>query len=204
MNTAKMMKTANGLDKLFKVLRTLVVVAMIVLVVVLGMLSVVELVNPGAKIGENFGEISIGQIVFSLSEENVPNNRMVLGYTWLYAVVGLLGAAVIWYGLGVVRSLLAPMKQGQPFCESVCGDLKKLGIVSIAMGLVNNLGNWIEGFAMLKMFNLTQRELGGVIERVTINFQLDPGFVLVFFVIMLVRCIFQYGMQLQQLSDETL
>ena len=43
-----------------------------------------------------------------------------------------------------------------------------------------------------------------MIRSVTVNYTFDLGFVIVFFVLLLMSYIFSYGAQLQQLSDETL
>ena len=93
MNEMKMIKTAKGLDTFFKVLQRIIAVCMIVMVVVVGVLTVVNAINPDAVIGEDFHMVDIGPITVELAEELAPDNGAVLTYAWIAVALGLGAAA---------------------------------------------------------------------------------------------------------------
>ena len=204
MENSRMIKTANGLDKLFKILRTLIAVMLVVMFAVLTALTIANWVDPGTVIGTDPELVDIGPLTLELAQAHRPDNGTVLRYAWAYAAMGAVAANAMHYALGVVRSILAPMKQGQPFCQSVCDDLKKLGVVSIVLGVIANIGAAAEALSMMRIYGLVDLVGGEVIRSVRVNVEFDLTFLAVFFVLMLVRYIFQYGVELQHLSDETL
>lgn len=204
MNEMKMMKTAARLDTFFKVMQRIIAAAMIVMVAVVGVLTVVNAVNPEAVIGEDFHMIDIGPITVELAEELAPDNGAVLTYAWIAVVLGLGAAAATYWAFGCIRKILEPMKVGDPFHETAGGNIKKVAYAVLLWGVVENAGKLLETSAALRYFNFDSLAAGGDIRSITVNYHFDLTFLLVFFLLLLVSYIFRYGTELQRLSDETL
>lgn len=116
---------------------------------------------------------------------------------------------VIWvtaYGLGIVliRNILKPVSNAEPFDGSISRNLKKLGILIFAAGAVLDVCKFIGIYADFRVFNLVEVLHSNKIENVMLNGQIDLNFILVAIFVLLLSMIFRYGEELQQLSDETL
>lgn len=204
MNIDKLSSTARKLGVFFKVIQKVVWISMLVVLCVLTVLTIVNAVKPGAVIGTDLNVLDVGSISIELAEEHTPDNASILGYTWAYALLGGACAAVIYLALGYIRKILAPMAEGSPFHQDTARYLKKLAILSLILGIVQNAGGIVQTVFALRSFGLGSLAESGAIRSVTANFTLELGFVVVFFVLLLMSYIFSYGAQLQQLSDETL
>ena len=139
-----------------------------------------------------------------LSGEYGAITGSVLNYIDMILITGCLGCIVIKYALGVLRSILAPMKEGRPFETEASVGLRKLAWVSLAGGgLIQALG--IVGRILLaRTLPMDVIFSSPAIESVEYVFTMDFGFVWMFCVMILLARIFEYGQRLQQLSDETL
>lgn len=204
----KLMKTAKKLDTFFKVLQKIIKITMIVVVCVLGVLTIANMVNPDAIIGNGFYSVDIGPITIDLTESYSPeDNNMVLTYAWIE--IGLVAIAVVavYYALGQVRKILQPMSEGNPFHPTVSMNIRKVAYASIVLGVVANVASYIETFHAIKMIdsiNLLEHVNEGTIQSITANFNIDLTFLVVFFILLLMSYIFRYGEELQQQVDETL
>lgn len=200
----KLASTAKSLDVVFKVLQHILVICMIVVLCILTVLTIVNAVNPNAVIGDELNTVDIGPVTFELGEEYTPANGRILACGWASAVAQVLSVVILYLGLNCIRSILRPMAEGNPFHPDTARYMKKLAGLSLALGIVQNVGNILESTVALRSFNLDALMEGGMIRSVTVNYTFDLGFVIVFFVLLLMSYIFSYGAQLQQLSDETL
>ena len=159
--------------------------------------------NPDAVIGENLN-VDIGPITVELAQELAPDNHAILTYTWGMIVVGDVFAAGIYYALSLVRKILQPMMEGKPFDSMVGQNIRKIGFVTLVLGIIQNVAVLIETIGAVKTFQLIDMNADAVVRSVTVNYSLDLTFLIVFFVLLLMSHIFNYGTELQQLSDETL
>lgn len=203
MNKQKMMKTATTLDTLFRVLRKIELIALIVLVVALGVITVVHFVNPDAVIGTGFNSLDVGNITLNLPMESAPSNRQILVHTWIIALFAIGSGMILYSILLQAEKILQPMKEGNPFHVSTSKNIRTMGVLLLALTVVENLAQFaLTAYAnsMLKAHLLPQSQ----ILSITSNFELNLTGVLVFFILLLISYVFQYGAQLQQLSDETL
>lgn len=203
MNQQKMMKTAATLDTVCRVLRKIEMIAMIVLVVAIGVITVVHFINPDAVIGTDFNFVDVGNITLEVPMESAPTNRQILVHTWIIALFAIGGGLVLYSILLQAEKILQPMKEGNPFHLSVAKNIRTMGVLLLALTFVENISQFaLTAYAnsMLKAHLLSQ----GSILSITSNFELDLTGVLVFFILLLISYVFQYGAQLQQLSDETL
>ena len=107
----------------------------------------------------------------------------------------LVSEGVALYGLHIFRRILRPMKEGQPFAESVSADMRRLGwLVLIAGGVLSVV------IGQLSRQIITTPNDTFVVE----THQIDLSFLAVSAILFLFSYIFRYGEELQRLSDETL
>ena len=202
MNQEKMMKTAKALDTLFRIARKIALIALIVLAIAVVTITIVHLVNPDAVIGTDFGSLDVGSVTFEMTPEAAPSNRQVLVLTWIISLFAA-GCGLILYDiLGRAGKILEPMKEGNPFHPMVANNIRRIGILILVLDLVQQFTD----FALSLYANHFIREMLPADASVFIESNLQPSLtgVLVFFILLLVSYVFQYGAQLQQLSDETL
>ena len=119
-------------------------------------------------------------------------------------IVGLIGCIFLRYGIGFLRRILAPMKEGRPFDAEVPACLKKFAWVLLAgSGLIQVVG-LIERAMLTRALPMEEIFSSPAIDSVEYVFTMDFGFVWVFVVLQLLARVFEYGQRLQQESDETL
>jgi hypothetical protein len=139
-----------------------------------------------------------------LSGEYGSVTGLIVNHIDMILISGCLGCIAIRYGLKVLRSILAPMKEGRPFDGEVPAGLRKLAwIILVGGGLIQLLG--IAGRILL--VNALPMDVifsSPAIESVEYVFTMNFGFVWVFCLIRFLAQIFAYGAQLQLESDETL
>ena len=83
-------------------------------------------------------------------------------------------------------------------------NIKKVSYAVLVWGVIGNAGELLSISATLRYFDFEALVAAGEICSVTVNYQFDFTFLLVFFLLLLMSYIFRYGAELQRLSDETL
>lgn len=117
--------------------------------------------------------------------------------------VYFLEVPLICYGIQLLRKVLKPMAQQRPF--SGTGKLlQRLGWVSLAIALIENVTDYAMHHIMEHSYHLADLFQGSAITDVDFLFQVDYTFLLAAAVFFLLSWVFRYGEELQQLSDETL
>ena len=102
------------------------------------------------------------------------------------------------------RQMLAPVKEGRPFHDTVSRTLKKLAWVEIALGILYNALTVGEAVMINHLYPLEALfSESGVID-IRGYYELDLSFLVTAGVMFLLAYIFSYGAELQKLSDETL
>ena len=117
-------------------------------------------------------------------------------------LVYFLEVPLMCYGLQLLRKVLKSMQEHRPF-SGVGNTLKKLGFVSFALALVENGTDYWLHSIMEHGYHLADLFRGSLITDVDFLFQVDYTFLLAAAVFFLLSWVFQYGEELQQLSDET-
>ncbi|MBE6036371.1 MAG: hypothetical protein E7223_01950 [Clostridiales bacterium] len=204
MNITKLSSTAKKLSVFFRVLRKIVGITTIVMLCVLVVLTIANAVNPDTVIGTELNVLELGSVSLELKTEETPSNNSLLVYAWCLGILGSAWAAVLYIGIGYVRKILAPMEAGQPFGKETGSYFKKLAVLSIVWGIAENIGTLLEGHVALKVFGLDQLAGSDALQSISINYNLDLTFLAVFGLLMLMSYVFNYGAELQKLSDETL
>lgn len=204
MENKKLIETARKLNTFFKVIQKIVGIAIIAAACVLIVLTIASALNPESEISTGLNVIDIGPLSIELAEEIAPDNTHILIYVWIYSALAVICAAVIYLGLGYVRKILAPMAEGSPFHPQTARYIKKLAILSLILGVVQNAEKAIEAFTALHLSGLDKLAESEMIRSVGVNYGLELDAVIVFFLLLLMSYVFEYGAQLQKLSDETL
>lgn len=204
MNTSKFTKIAQRLDTLLKVLQKVSLIGITVALMAFIVLTIANAVDPNVILGEDFHEIDVGPITIILAEGSAPDNNSILIYSWILLLLGGVCAGVIYFAFGCIRKILQPVIQGNPFYPTVGKDIRKIGYVCIVLGIVDNIANITEIHNILANYGLSNLANNGLISKVSVNYNIDLTFIIIFFVVLLLSYIFEYGAQLQQLSDETL
>lgn len=200
----KFSRSAYVLGTVARIAKNVIGVTGIVMICVLIVLSIANHIDPNTVIGTELNIVDIGPLSIELMEEYTPGNDAILRYAWVYGVLYALIAAAVYVGLGYVQKILAPIAEGNPFHPETAVHLKKLAYLSLVLGLVNNVGEIVGTSISLRSFQLDKLFGSDMIQSITVNYEIDLGFVIVFLVIMLMSYIFSYGAELQKLSDETL
>lgn len=203
MNLERMKKMAAGLEKFAGVLQKIIVICMIAAVCVVAVLTAANAVKPGIPIGEMQTTVDVGNLAIELEEEALPENGEILTLGWIGIALYAVYVSGIWYILKIFRRILLPMKEGNPFSDTVSRDIRKSGWAVLVMGVIANLVTMLEVMVEWHMWGKKAAD-GMFIRSVTVNYTFDIGFLVIFAILMLVAWIFEYGAELQKLSDETL
>lgn len=204
MNFEKMVKIAKALNRVFKILQRVIIICAAVVVFILGVFTVINYINPDYVIGTEFKSVDIGPLTFTLTDAATLNSNTILTYAWIIAAAAVVYIVILLFVLSVFRRILKPMAEGEPFAPFISREIRRLAFFSLAIGVISNVFSAIGTFAAVHLFNLSGLLQNSQVQSIRANFNFDVTFVITFFVLLLASYIFQYGEELQKLSDETL
>ena len=197
--------TAKKLDKVFEIAHIVLgalAIACIVGVALIAAAYVLKL-DP-AMIGSGYENFDVGFLEFTVAESYAPDKWLLL----LQAAITLLVSCRLMYegrrGVGYIREILLPMKEGKPFDTIVSTNLKKLAKLSIVIGILYNIIILSEQVMSVFVYDLPGLLISEKITHVGGMFNADPTFLIYWAILLLLSYVFRYGEELQQLSDETL
>ena len=197
--------TARKLDKVFEIAHIVfgaLAIACIVGVALIAAAYILKL-DP-ATIGTGYENFDIGFLELTVAERYTPDKWLVL----LQAAITLLVSCRLMYegrrGVGYIREILLPMKEGKPFDAIVSTNLKKLAKLSIVIGILYNIIILSEQILTVFVYDLPGLLISEKISHVGGMFQVDLAFIVYWAILLLLSYVFRYGEELQQLSDETL
>lgn len=185
----KLKSTARHLDSFFRFCFWLVVV---VVTLGIGISMVLFAFGNNAWMEAAFVSLQIDG-VSSVGIEGISLNAFVA--VWIIHAV--LSGAFVCYGIKIIRHILSPMKNGEPFAKTVSDDLKNLGWFSIAYGIIH-----ITVEVAGKSFIVNA--VNGANALASDGAKIDGSFILIALFLFLFSYIFKYGETLQEQSDETL
>ena len=149
--------------------------------------------------------LSFGILKLQLAPlEGLIDPQRLLSTMILSIVYAVIVIAAIYYGLRLVRRIISPMKEGQPFVQGISKDINKLAWYVLIVGFLAEAGAAWLSVRMLTTYNLDYIFHPGTVLNYSFNFSLNFTFVGVFAIILLLGYIFRYGEELQQQADETL
>lgn len=197
--------TAKKLDKVFEIAHIVLgalAIACIAGVALIAAAYVLKL-DP-AMIGTGYENFDVGFLEFTVAESYAPDKWLLL----LQAAITLLVSCRLMYegrrGVGYIREILLPMKEGKPFDTIVSTNLKKLAKLSIVIGILYNIIILSEQVMSVFVYDLPGLLISEKITHVGGMFNADPSFLVYWAILLLLSYVFRYGEELQQLSDETL
>lgn len=196
----KLSRTAKHLDIIFRILLWLLVVLAAGSAVAALAPLVLRLPAPSGK-GISL-DLDFVKLHLSKPDQTAAMAQQKATLAAMFLMVA--GSGIAAYCIKLVRNILKPMIQQQPFHNSVYINLKKLGWVSLIGGVVMNGIELLMQHLVVHGFNLTEMLSGEIISKVTFNYSFDLTFLLISAGLFLMSYIFRYGAELQQLSDETL
>ena len=197
-------KTASILDRILKVASVAIKIVAVALVVGLCILVAAFLFDLAPEmVGTGYDHADLGFVTFTVAENYLPDHRIVWCEVGMEMFLSLLCMIPAHYSVKAIRNILAPMKNGEPFHNTVSTNLKKLANYTCALGIGVNLQKIIGNILMIKAYDLNLLLLSEKISHVEFMFVFDLSFLVVYGVLLLLSYIFRYGEELQQLSDET-
>ena len=197
--------SAKKLDKIFEIARIVLgalAIAAVVFIVLIGLAYVMDW-DP-EFIGTGYSSFDVGFLELEAAPGYGPDPWLVLGHAAFTLAVSILLLLDGRRGIGYVRNILRPMTEEKPFDSSASVNLKKLAKLSIRIGILWNIIVLSESIVMVFVYDLPNLLLSEKISYIGSNFQVDLSFLIYWAILTLLSYVFQYGQQLQKLSDETL
>lgn len=195
----KMIKTANGLYKFFKVLEKCMVAAGIVLVIVGIMLPFFAKSMTSPATTATFGPL---EMVLTNPIEDAFSDHILLLEGAM--VAGIAMAVASWLTIRILCDIIAPMKEGKPFEAGASKKIKNLGIMTLILGALSQLLECAITTVTFLAYEVETLVDGSAVMSVNYDYHFDIKFVLVALVIFLLSYVFKYGEELQREADETL
>ena len=198
-------KTASILDKILKIASVAIKIVSVALVVGLGILAAAFLLDLGPHmVGTGYDHADLGFVTFTVSENYLPDHRIIWYEVAMEMVLSLICMIPAHFSVKAIRNILAPMKNGEPFHNTISTNLRKLANYACALGIGLNLQKIISNILLVKAYDLHLLLLSEKVSHVEFMFVFDLSFLVVYGILLLLSYIFRYGEELQQLSDETL
>lgn len=200
-----MTNTAKKLDKVFEITHIVLGALAIACVVGVALIGIAYIMKwDPTFIGTDYESFDIGFLELRVAEDFAPDKWLVLLQAAITLTVGCRLAYDSRRGVGYIREILSPMKEGQPFAAIVSTNLKKLARLSINLGILFNIIRLTEQIMTVFVYDLPGLLVSEKITHVGGMFQVDLTFLIYWAVLLLLSYVFRYGEELQQLSDETL
>ena len=196
----KLTRVSRDIDTWFKV--TQIIWWIISVIAILSTLLATGLVFFFPNIPPELGmrEFQLGQVSFEFTSEYARSFGWVVVQLWLMLPIMPIGLLYHHW----IRKILQPMKEGYPFDRSIGENIRKIGYVTLAVGVANNLVRFFDTFSVMRVFRSGAIYIGGALESVTVDYAPDLSCLIAFLVLLLISHIFNYGAELQRQSDETL
>lgn len=150
--------------------------------------------------------LKIGTMEFSLNDQAVDVKSLELKFIMLTqmlsAVVNCVFLAIICKKL---KEILHPIKSGEPFMSNVGKNIGKLGNITCVFGVCSIITQIISVIAVT-VFVANNENIfkNDYILSYAFEWKSDLTWIIVSLVLYLIAYVFEYGRELQELSDETL
>lgn len=201
----KLVSTARKIDVFFKIVDVLLKIAFVACLVCVVIVAVAGLFNlPDEMVGSFDQMLEIDHLTLHIADSYVPEFRSMLLQNALICVLAAVICFVAIFGVKTIRAILAPMKEGKPFHSEISKNLRKLGWLGLIISLMGQVLEAVSLLTVAATMKLENLLVSDKITHVDINVGFDLGVLIIPAVLFLLAYVFQYGEQLQTLSDETL
>lgn len=199
----KLQKTATRLDKVLKFIYRLNIIAFVILFIAMAFLwriySFAPDINDVSTVALDFGMIEF------VVDPSYPHHPHAFTNHLSAMTIIMIPYCVIWcMFIRCGRRILAPMTQGQPFHNQMTTELKRLGWLNIALGIIDNVGLFFFYGNLIPGYDLDALFLNSPIVSYSTIIPFEFDFLLWSGIMFLLSYVFKHGWELQQLSDETL
>lgn len=193
----KMKQSANLLYNLFNVFFWLTIVATCVILVAAVVILIMDL-SPDT--------LEIGMMTFDLNTEAVNFNNAELKFIIITQMISaIVSCAFAVFICKKLKDILRPIKNGEPFMNTVGKNVKKLGNIMCIFGVFSVIAQIVSTIALgFFMGDYGHIFTNDYILSCGIMNKFDISWVIGALFMYLLGFIFDYGKQLQELSDETL
>ena len=199
----KLIRTSRILDNLFKVLRYITIVVGIICIPLL----IISFILPESWYTDIAGtagtSIWLDTIKLQLNR-SVPVSGTLKAAVSAVLVLADVGCGIIAYGLQLLRNILAPIKDGNPFNSTVSRSLRTLGWLTLTGSVAYSIISAISLHFISGLYDLTALFKEGSVDGIMVNYRYNIAFLVVAALLFLLSYIFRYGEELQRQSDETL
>ena len=201
----KLTSTARKIDVVFKIADIMLKIAFVACLVCIGIVVVGKAFDlPDEMIGNVDQLLEFGPLTLTVADSFTPDfDRMLIQA----AAMLVLGAACSFIGIlcvKTIRAILAPMKEGKPFASEISKNLRKLGWLSLILGVAVQVMEAVSLFSLFIVQDMEALLISEKITHVDVNASFDLSVLIIPAVFFLLAYVFKYGEQLQTLSDETL
>lgn len=210
MNTIS--RTAKLLDRVIRFIRWAILFSIAAIAVFAGVLGFsvargISLINPNLFYTLTFGNLKLQLAPGVLPEIAKEGLEMVL----LAALLGALVSDVIYVlMLRIVQDVLRPFIDREPFHEAVARGLNRLSVLIVINTVIGTLSTGVFDHLTRQTLDIQKLFLGSglspdrFVGAVLSNSAIDVTPLFFAGTLYLLSKVFQYGQELQQLSDETL
>ena len=200
----KLTSIARKIDVVFKIADVMLKIAFVTCLVCVAIVAAAVLFDlPDEMVGTVDQLLEFGPLTLHIAEGYVPGFDSMLLQAALMCAMGAAASFVGILCVKSVRAILAPMKDGKPFDRAISQNLRKLGWLSLILGVVVNVMEAVSLFTMAAMHKIETLLISEKITHVDVNVGFDLSFLIIPAVLFLLAYVFRYGEELQKLSDET-
>lgn len=197
-------KTASILDTFLKILAVCIKIGFVALLVGLGLLAAAFVFDlPPQMVGTGYEQAELGFVTLTVADAYLPDYHIIWWQAAAELFLTLLCLIPGHFIVKSIRAILAPMKNGEPFHNTISLHLHKLSRYTCSLGIGLNLLVMISQILITKAYDLHLLLLSERIPHVTFQYTFDLSFLFIAGILLLLSYVFRYGEQLQQLSDET-
>ena len=201
MENEKLIKNATIIDRILKILQGFAAAGVIVAALFIPLTLIF-----GEKMIASADRLTIGELQLKLSGDmSAYLNMAGIRSSIVVMLIGaILTSAAVWYCLRVLREILAPMKEGQPFASGIADKIRKLGWTVLVTGAIAEIGGMITSVFELRAYQLDKLLNQGPVSEISFNYGFKVWFIFAALIIFFLSYVFRYGEALQKESDETL
>lgn len=201
MESERIQRTASVIDTIIKIARGFALAGAIVCAVFIPLMLIF-----GEKMLTDTGDIYLGGLALKLAGDpaaTVDMGRLVASVCVVLGM-GVISCMFVWFLLGSLRKILAPMKEGRPFEAGVSERIRNLGWTVLIGGVVSEIAGGIARAVEFRAYDLTKLFTPAV-EKVELSGGISLwGVVGAALIIFFLAYVFRHGETLQRESDETL
>jgi hypothetical protein len=198
MNTGKMVKTANVIDKVLRIFRVCLLAGCILCVVLMVLVPIYEEAFLEAP------QIDLGNISLAITDNSIVDRNTLILSLEMALITDLISCASVWYAFTLILRIIAPMKEGRPFDTGVSKQIRRLAWVTLVFGGITELMRAVTSYIGVNAYDISPLLNASIVSEYSYNGKGDLSFLAGAALLFFLSYIFRYGEELQRESDETL